>query len=460
MERMDRREFLTRLLAAGSMALLAGCGAAGGEEKGEGPEKAGDDPEKGSGNVVQAEVLAAPELPAPGPDPRGEDRKAVIDDRKRRNGLREQCAGKLNRFFGSTVPYFLLHSGNTNPVFSPMNVYLALSLLAECTAENTRAQILELLGREDIEDVRKVADALWRGNHTDDGLTTLLLGNALLLREEMDYVPETVALLAEEYRASVFRGEMGSEAYDRLLQDWLNENTGGLLKEAASQIKLDADTLLALASTVYFKARWWETFQKEQTKTRTFHAPGGDREADFMHRTLWDTYYRGDGFGAVNLSFTETSASLWLVLPDEGTTPARLLQEDAIPGGLVEHSGAKSVSAQINLALPKFDINAFTDILDGLRELGLTDAMKPGTADFRGVLPDNDLEPFLSAAKHAARVKIDEEGCEAAAFTVISAAGGSMQPKEEIDFILDRPFLFFLEAPVGGVLFAGMVNEP
>ena len=62
-------------------------------------------------------------------------------------------------------------------------------------------------------------------------------------------------------------------------------------------------------------------------------------------------------------------------------------------------------------------------------------------------------------ANHAARVVIDEEGCTAAAFTVV-APGGSAAPEDEVDFVLDRPFLFCITGDSGLPLFVGIVNNP
>jgi len=68
-------------------------------------------------------------------------------------------------------------------------------------------------------------------------------------------------------------------------------------------------------------------------------------------------------------------------------------------------------------------------------------------------------EIFLSQAKHAARVSIDEEGCTAAAFTVMEASGSGM-PEDEVDFVIDRPFLFAITNDAGFPLFIGIVNQP
>ena len=56
-------------------------------------------------------------------------------------------------------------------------------------------------------------------------------------------------------------------------------------------------------------------------------------------------------------------------------------------------------------------------------------------------------------------MSIDEEGCTATAFTLMAADRMSMPPEEEVDFTLDRPFLFLITGQDGTILFAGVVNQ-
>ena len=82
-------------------------------------------------------------------------------------------------------------------------------------------------------------------------------------------------------------------------------------------------------------------------------------------------------------------------------------------------------------------------------------------ADFSPmIVQEGENEISLSEAKYAARVKIDEEGCEAAAFTVMLATGAARPPEEMIDFVLNRPFLFVINGQDGQPLFVGVVNQP
>ena len=113
----------------------------------------------------------------------------------------------------------------------------------------------------------------------------------------------------------------------------------------------------------------------------------------------------------------------------------------------------------VHLSVPKFDISSDMELTQQLKNLGITDIFLPGTADFSPIIPEND-GGCVDQVKHAARVAIDEEGVTAAAFTVILRDGAGMPPSDEMDFVLDRPFLFVIESQDGLPLFAGVVNQP
>ena len=71
----------------------------------------------------------------------------------------------------------------------------------------------------------------------------------------------------------------------------------------------------------------------------------------------------------------------------------------------------------VNLAVPKFDVASDMELKKDLMNLGITDIFDPETADFSPMT--DDTAAYLSQAKHAVRVAVDEEGVTAAAYTVI-----------------------------------------
>ena len=369
--------------------------------------------------------------------------------------------GLMDDYLRRSLPRLLDGSKGENRVCSPVNIYLALSMLAEVTAGESRGQILALLGEESMEVQRQRAKELWEQNYLAAGETgASLLASSLWLDEDLDYKRDTVSLLAEEYYASVFRGDLGSEKLNAALRNWLDAQTGGLLKEQTANLVLPADAVLVLAATVYFKGSWEIEFDPADTKKETFTGPGGGIACDFMHsKRTRESYYWGESFTAANLRFTNRRSMLFL-LPEEGMAPEELLSEgefyDFLCGDRSQWQGSELV--ELRISMPKFDVADDFDLLPVLEALGVTDVQTPGRADFSPIM---DSPAFLVKAEHAARVKVDEEGCEAAAYTVmVPGGGGSQEALREVDFTLDRPFLFVILGADGLPLFVGVVNDP
>lgn len=364
-----------------------------------------------------------------------------------------------DRFLAASTAQFLAGAGADNRIYSPLNVYLALSMLAYLTDGDSRGQILEALGSGSMDELRKQANDVWNVSYRDDGVITSILASSLWLNQDVSFNRDTLDALARDFYASSYRGRMGSKELDKALQNWLNEQTGGLLEEQAGKVELDPTTILALATTLYFKAPWAAEFSKDKTAPQTFHTPTGDVETDFLHQWSSGSYYSGDKFSAVSQSFKEDGA-MWFLLPDEGVTPEELLaDEEALEFLFTEKKYDWGRPALVNKAIPKFDVSAQFDLKDGLKAMGITDVFDPERADFTPMTTGVNGPITLNQTSHAARVVIDEEGCIAAAFTVL-APGGDAPPEEEVDFVLDRPFLFCVTGNGGLPLFVGVVNNP
>lgn len=449
-----RRHLLAAILA-GVTLLTTGCGAA---------------------PAADFSAVAAPSYPemAPYPDESaffdavtGEFDSEGFDEvysawREDQNAQQDQPEGyadNLSAFFAQSIPAFL-DSEAANPVCSPLNVYMALAMLAETAGGSSRQQILELLNAESITALRTQAGQVWNAHYSADGASATVLANSLWLNSGLAYDAQTANALAQAYYASVYQGILGSAEMNQALQDWLNEQTDGLLEEQISDISMEPETILALASTIYYRAKWHVEFQEARNTEGTFHAPGGDMDVTFLNRTLsYGPYFWGEDFAAAYLTL-EDGSKMWLILPDEGKSPDDILESglalDMVLGG--EEGYENQTAIQVNLSLPKFDIVADLQLKGSLQNLGVTEVFSREDADFTTLLPED--EAWLESVQHAARVAIDEEGVTAAAYTVMMWAGASMPPEDEVDFLLDRPFLFVITSQDNLPLFAGIVNTP
>ena len=368
-----------------------------------------------------------------------------------------------------TMRQLLADQTEGNAVYSPANLYLALCMLAETADGASRAQLLDLLGMNSVEQARSTASALSRSLYRDSDTGRTLLANSLWLSEQFTYHEDTVDTLANEHYASTFRAPMGEKATDAAIAQWINENTKHLLEHAANGIQTDPDTLMLLISTLYFKGTWADQFEDFNTREDTFTtASGTEQTIDFMHRTKKGNYYRGEGFTVASLPFLD-GTSMWFLLPDEGVklseimTPTWNLPMMAIDTseGCYEMPAYDLIAQQgygeIRWSVPKFDVDSDLDLIPQLQALGVTDIFTDGVADFS---PLTDLDALVSAVKHAARVKVDEEGCEAAAFTAMMAEATAAMPEELpiVEMNLNRPFGFLITGTEGLPLFVGVVN--
>lgn len=380
------------------------------------------------------------------------------DDQKAMHDQPEGYADSLREYWEQLLPQLLANKPGENVAYSPVNIYMALAMLAECTDGESRQQLLDLMNADSMEALRTQANRVWRAHYNDDGLSKSILGSSLWLEEDYGFNQDTVQLLTDNYYASVFQGDLGSQDMNKALQSWLNEQTEGLLIEQVQDVNLDPETVLALATTANYQVQWINKFSAKGNIQSVFHGTNGDISTTFMRQELtYGPYYWSDSFGAVGLGL-EDGSTMWLFLPDEGISPESIAAEALDFLSQQNEDRANSKNLRIKLSIPKFDVASDSELSGMLKALGVTDIFVSGTADFSAILPEDD-GGYIDQVKHAARVLIDEKGVTAAAFTVIARYGAAMPPEDEMDFTLDRPFLFIVESRDGLPLFTGIVNQ-
>ena len=146
---------------------------------------------------------------------------------------------------------------------------------------------------------------------------------------------------------------------------------------------------------------------------------------------------------------------MWLILPNENVELDTVLRSEEYREFLTDPS-SKCSYRSISLSVPKFDISCETDLIPVLKKLGITDVFDKGLANFSNFTDTPNV--YVSDADQCTRVKIDEQGCEAAAFTTIEATDTGVINRTEIVF--DRPFLFVIASEHNIPLFSGVVNDP
>ncbi len=354
----------------------------------------------------------------------------------------------------------------TNRIWSPVNAYIALAMTAELSEGETQEELFDLLGVETIDDLRTKITAVWESVYQDDGKDISVLANSMWLDDDLDYAQEKMDILAHDYYASVYQGDLGSERTSRDITNWMKNQTGGFLSDRTENVNLAPEAkMLILASTIYFQAKWYDEFDKGKNTTDIFHAPGGDISCTFMHQKLAEmNYYWAEDYGAVQMHM-KNGSSMWFILPDEDKTVNDVLAADDYMHMVTLSETFPEENQKwmkVNLSVPQFDVSSSIDLKDGLEKVGLSKVFDWTQNGFSSSLQSKSIDypVYLDSINQSTRVKIDEKGVTAASYIELAfGAGAAMPPDEIIDFVLDRPFLFVItknRIP----LFVGSVQMP
>ena len=100
--------------------------------------------------------------------------------------------------------------------------------------------------------------------------------------------------------------------------------------------------------------------------------------------------------------------------------------------------------------MPKFEIETTaSDIIDFLKTKGINLAFDSEIADFSNMM---DTGNYINQIVQKTKIKLDENGVEAAAVTAVVMDATSCLPQEPpkpIYFIADEPFTFYIYTNVG-----------
>ena len=345
-----------------------------------------------------------------------------------------------------------------NVFFSPVSIYTAFSVLYEGARGETAGQMLGVFGFEPDDEERHSASAhMMAALNAEDPHAVLEMANALWLADWFAPYEQYLDIARNTYLATVETVDFAGEGKPgvKKVNDWAAEKTRDKITAVLPRQSVDDSTAAVITNAVYFKGTWLVQFPKEATEEGKFWKGGEESiDAEFMHVT--------DNFG-----YADTGGAQVLRLPYEGDRLSMLAVLPGETGGLERleaEMSAKQMSEYIEMlepqdvvvSLPKFETKTKYDLQKRLVDLGMPDVFT-AIADLSGLSDNGNL--YVDRATHDAYVKVNEEGTEAAAVTVISMSESEPPPLPY--FNADRPFLFAIyDEQSGLILFMGRISDP
>lgn len=347
-------------------------------------------------------------------------------------------------------------SDETNLMISPLSVSYALGMAYNGAETTTFDAFQDVLHFGDLtrDEVNQSYKSLMNQLTGLDDRVEFSIANSMWYKLGFQVVQEFIDNNKTYFDAEVREVNFTDPATVDLINGWIEDKTNDKIRDMLDYIPGSA--VMYLINAIYFNAPWKYEFDKADTYQGNFHLEGGgSHSADFMRVEGDFMYTATEDFSAVELPYGDSAYSMVVMLPENGTEPASLVEK--LSASNWKDWFGDSFMTGVSVHLPKLK-HGFKSLLnDPLIDLGMGVAFTP-SADFTGITPPGGI--FISRVIHQTFIDVMEEGTEAAAATIVefietSAGGGN------ISFIADRPFLYVIkENSTGAILFMGKVGKP
>lgn len=381
-----------------------------------------------------------------------------------------------NQTFGIEVFQKLYEEGK-NQFISPFSISSALAMTYRGANGDTEAEMARVLhyGANDAgfhAAFGKLTDTIEqaaKANKIDIRIANKLWGS-LKYQFKQDFLDD-----AKKYYGGGFeRIDMKNNAAAvKTINQWVEGKTENKIKDLLKPEHIDELTHLVLVNAIYFLGGWDTDFEKDMTHKRDFTTWEGMRvETDFMFmntKTAAATSvfkYNEDEFGQwLEMPYSKGAASMVILLPKKMQKLSEVLPK--LSGKDLEQGfkGLQRPSVPIRIYLPKWKTTYDLSLVETMEKLGMTVAFSDN-ANFSKMSEPSQMPLKIGNIIHKAFIEVSEKGTEAAAATAvimveITSAGVSRDPIKEIEFMADRPYMYFIrDNATGSLLFMGTVNNP
>ena len=381
----------------------------------------------------------------------------AFDDREAQNEMEQE--NQIDESIKQSIKDFsfestgaVLGGADGNACYCPISLYMALALASTGAQGETKMEMATLLGQQDTDYLAGQMGRLYRLLYVNNDVSKLYMTNSLWMNKDLEFKQDFVDGAMENFYAAANNLDFSDPDAGEIISGWISDNTEGLLKP---EIKVDPLYLMFIVNTIYLNDEWSSNFNEDATQTDVFNLAGGSTvDAQFMHKTFDTGITKGQDYTAINLGMKQTGRMMF-VLPDEGVEASSLLETADMLEFVTDSQN--SDYGRVELSLPKFGFDSEFDLKESLESLGMVTAFDDQSADFSGI---SDVPSFVSGVRQGSRIEIDENGVEAAAYTVMDFATSADMPDEPIELNFNRPFVFIVQSDAGLPLFIGIVRNP
>ena len=361
-------------------------------------------------------------------------------------------------------------------IFSPLSITYVLGMVNDAATGETEKELEQTLGFHEggIKAVNEYCKKLIDGLPKVDERVKLNIANAIFLNKNYTLKSQFGQDMQTYYDAKAEALDFLSPQTLSLINSWCSDKTNGMIPTILDEV--NPNMMSYLLNAIYFKADWASKFDQNNTREETFAKENGSTELPMMHQNVLIQYLNNDIFSAVKIPYGSGLWNMMVLLPEEGKTTDDVINHFATCGlsgveGLICQITEDNIATmkknyfspyEVDLKLPRFETSSDTDKLgiEGglvglMKNMGINLAFDSYFAEIPNMC---EVPVYIAMMRQKAKIKVNEEGSEAAAVTVAGMIEMSAMPMEypKATFHANRPFVYVIqEASSGVILFVG-----
>ena len=351
-------------------------------------------------------------------------------------------------------------------IYSPLSITYVLGMVNDAATGQTEQELEQALGfhQGGINAVNDYCKNLIDNLPKVDNKVTLNIANAIFLNKNYTLKPQFTQDMQTYYNAKAEALDFGAPETLDHINGWAKEKTNGMIPNILDEI--DPYMVSYLLNAIYFKADWASKFDKNNTKTESFTTDNGKTELPLMHQNVLINYVNNGVYSAIKMPYGNGYWDMTVMLPEDGKTTDDIISQLSSRGfndveGFCGTMGGVFKPYEVDLKLPRYETESDTkDVPTGLtgllQKMGINRIFDGSLAEIPNMA---NAHVYISMMRQKAKIKVNEEGSEAAAITVAGITATYINEPVQYPkavFHANRPFVYVIrEASSGVILFVG-----
>ncbi len=367
-----------------------------------------------------------------------------------------------------------LHYDDSNLIFSPLSVQIALAMCANGIDDEDFKGIARAFGMPDAtrEEFNEFHQQLFALLKRPSEFVAADSVNALFYNQLGVLNPDFEQTLRQRYNAEIQTFDPANPSGGAVaMNDWVRRATDGDIRELIKASDIDGMSLGFFLNAFVLDAMWDEPFSDSPSR-RFYPETGEPRDIPMLHRSQIAAYADATTI-IVRVPFKGKEVSYYILTPRQERdmmlyddkpfknpiTLQQLLQELTPKRWEQLRAKLQNPYGSTEVYMPRFELSSTIEFEKPLQKIGIVESFE--NADFSRMFakrpPTPEPPDFIDFVRQAAKIEVTAARVRVSGAAEVGTAVASIPAI----LYIDRPFVYLIvHEPTGVIMHAGVLRYP